>query len=262
MPRLFVVDAFTDAPFSGNPAGVCLLDAPKDEAWMRRVAAEMKHAETAFVSPRADGDRDLRWFTPVKEVPLCGHATLATAHVLWSEGISKEATLRFHTKSGILATKRDGARVEMDFPVRPTSPAPAPASLERALGQRVVEHLVTSEDHFVVLESEKAVRACAPDMAALAALDPRAVIVTAKGEREDYVHRYFAPSWGIPEDDATGSIQCALGPYWAAKLGKRALDARQLSPRGATMRVTPEGDRVRIAGSAVTMLRGEWVASG
>jgi len=150
----------------------------------------------------------------------------------------------------------------MDFPVRPTGPAPAPPQLERALGERIVEQLVTSEDHFVVLESEKAVRSCAPDMAALAALDPRAVIVTARGEREDYVHRYFAPSWGIPEDDATGSIQCALGPYWSRKLGKPALDARQLSPRGATMRVTPAGDRVRIAGLAVTMLRGELADEG
>lgn len=255
MTRLFIVDAFADAPFRGNPAGVCLLDAPAPEAWMRSLAAELGFAETAFLHRKGDAYA-LRWFTPAKEVPLCGHATLASAHVLWAEGIEKEETLAFDTLSGRLTTRRGDGLVWMDFPVRPHASAPTPATLEKALGQRVVEHHLTSEDHLVVLRDEAAVRAVDPDLAALAKLDPRAVIITAEGETSDYVHRYFAPSWGIPEDPATGSIQCALGPYWQARLGKDDLDARQLSTRGASMRVRPRGERVLIGGRAVTMVRG------
>lgn len=257
MPRFLIVDAFTPRPFGGNQAGVVLLDAAAPEAWMQSVAAELGFAETAFVSPEGAGRR-LRWFTPAREVRLCGHATVASAHALWEEGRAKEDVLRFETLSGTLSARRAGALVELDFPTSLVVPAAVPAGLEKMLGARIVSfHETNAEWLLVELEDERAVRELKPDLVALATLDPLAVIVTARGESCDYVHRFFAPSWGIPEDPATGSIQTALGPFWAARLGKATLEARQLSARGAFMRVTPKGDRTLIAGGAVTIARGE-----
>lgn len=269
----FVVDAFADRPFTGNPAGVVLLDAPAPEAWMQKVAREVNHAETSFVHPVAGGFA-LRWFTPTKEVDLCGHATLAAAHVLFEEKrLPPLGTARFETKSGTLKVARSGDLLVLDFPTHVPVAEPAPAGLVDALGQKVVETLQTPHDWMCVLEDEAAVRACVPDLRALAALGSRGVIVTAKASvsAADFVVRYFAPAYGIPEDPATGSIQCALGPYWRKVLGKPSTDpsdpsgrrsapshlvARQLSERGATLRVKPGPSRTEIAGEAFTTVRG------
>ncbi|MBI3829820.1 MAG: PhzF family phenazine biosynthesis protein [Planctomycetes bacterium] len=257
---IYTVDAFTDRPFAGNPAGVCILPEPRGEAWMQDVAREMNLCETAFLVRKNQG-YDLRWFTPTVEVDLCGHATLASAHILWERGhLSPDATARFQTRSGLLTAVRLGAWIEMDFPAEPPAAESAPAGLEAALGTRAIWAGRNRMDVFVEIASEAALRALKPDFSALGAVEtPRGVIVTAQAAAAgcDFVSRFFAPRAGISEDPVTGSAHCALGPYWAAKLGKGALIGYQASARGGWVKVTPAEARVKLGGQAVTMICGE-----
>ncbi len=254
------VDAFTSELFAGNPAGVCILPAFLADSIMQKIAAENRHSETAFVVPRADGDFDLRWFTPKVEDDLCGHATLASAYVL---GLRKHNVwpVRFHTRSGMLTVAQDAAQNKdafvMDFPAMPPQPCETPAGLLPALGLKAAL-VMKSRDYLVVVDEAEQVRAPSLDIAALAKLDAgRGTIVTAPGEADvDYVCRMFLPSVGIDEDPATGSIHCTLAPYWAGRLGKDRFRAQQLSARGGTMQCTIAGDRVKVAGSARLYLHG------
>ncbi len=253
------VDAFTDTPFRGNPAAVCVLPEPRDEGWMQAVAREMNLSETAFLLRQADGF-GLRWFTPTVEVPLCGHATLASAHVLWEDGhLARDRQARFHTQSGLLTADRDGEWIELDFPLKPATPAPAPPGLAGALGAEPAYVGKNQLDYLVEVDSEATVRTLTPDHAALARLPVRGVMVTSRAATHgfDFVSRFFAPGSGIAEDPATGSSHCALGPYWAPKLGKTELLAYQASPRGGVIRLRLGVDRVKIGGQAVTVFRGE-----
>lgn len=257
MPRIFHASAFvTDEPFSGNPAAVCLLDAPIDDAWMQGVALNMNLSETAFVHGRA-GTYSLRWFTPAVEVDLCGHATLATAHVLWTE-TRERRVLSFETRSGVLRAAMHDRGIMLDFPATPTPACDAPEGLFAALG---VEGPVYRSrfDYLVELPSVDAVRVVSPDHRALRQHAIRGVIVTARGEDVDFVSRFFAPGAGIDEDPVTGSAHCALTPYWAQKLGKTEMRARQLSARGGRIDVELAGERVKLIGNARTTLRGELV---
>lgn len=258
--RITQVDAFTNKPFAGNPAGVCILSRPADPNWMLNVAREMNLAETAFLVKQRDG-YDLRWFTPAVEVDLCGHATLASAHVLWEDGdLKPDAQARFHTKSGLLTADRRDGLIELDFPATPVSPAPPPPGLLEAVGAKTQFVGRSKFDYLVEVESESAVRRLDPDLTALARVEARGVIVTSRADRQsgfDFVSRFFAPQSGVPEDPVTGSAHCALTPYWSAKLGKNELRAFQASPRGGQLRLRLVGDRVRIGGHAVTVLRGE-----
>ncbi|MCC6861086.1 MAG: PhzF family phenazine biosynthesis protein [Bryobacterales bacterium] len=259
---LLQVDAFTSRPFGGNPAAVCLLDSPRSESWMQAVAAEMNLSETAFLHPEGDGYR-LRWFTPEVEVELCGHATLASAHVLWETGrLAPDARASFHTLSGALGAGREGDWIVLDFPATPQTPAAMPPGLLDALGAPAVHTGRTRFDFFVELGGEQAVRGLKPDFQALAAAGARGIIVTARadGPEYDFVSRFFAPASGINEDPVTGSAHCCLAPYWSERLGKTSLTAWQASKRGGMLRLRVEGDRVRIAGQAVTVLRGELAA--
>ena len=257
--KLLTVDAFTDQPFRGNPAAVCLLDGERDAGWMQQVAAEMNLSETAFLLRKDDG-WSLRWFTPAVEVDLCGHATLASAHVLWETGaLPKDDEARFHTQSGLLTCRRDGEWIWMDFPAKPEQPAGDIAGLAEALG---VEPAYVGRSQFDVLvevASEGAVTALQPDIGALRRVEARGVIVTARAEREgaDFVSRFFAPNAGVDEDPVTGSAHCVLAPYWATKLGRTELAGYQASRRGGTVRVRASGDRVLLGGRAVTVMRGE-----
>ena len=255
------VDAFTAHPFGGNPAAVCVLQEPRDERWMSRVAMEMNLSETAFLHPIADGYL-LRWFTPAVEVDLCGHATLASAHVLWSEAhIDPNATARFHTKSGLLTCKKKGSWIEMDFPAKLEQPAEAPPRLAEALGAEPNYVGKNQFDYLIELADEHTVRTLKPQHHLLRDLPVRGVIVTAPGSGEyDFVSRFFAPGSGIDEDPVTGSAHTALTPFWAARLGKTEMNAFQASPRGGHVKVRLEGDRVCLAGQAVTVLRGEFLA--
>jgi PhzF family phenazine biosynthesis protein len=253
------VDAFTDRPFSGNPAAVCLLSGPGETVWMRNVAREMNLSETAFLYPEGKG-WNLRWFSPLIEVDLCGHATLAAAHVLWEEGrLGPGETARFATRSGTLTAvpKKDGW-IEMDFPSEPERPAAAPAALVEALGFTPRYVGKNRFDYLVEADSESTVRSLAPDMARLAAVDARGVTVTAPSDSVefDFVSRFFGPAAGIPEDPVTGSAHCCLGPFWRARLKKDDFVAYQASPRGGVIRVRISGDRVILGGRAVTVLRG------
>lgn len=261
--RITQVDAFTDRPFAGNPAAVCLLQAPADPAWMLDVAREMNLAETAFLVARKDG-YDLRWFTPAVEIDLCGHATLASAHVLWEDGhLEPGIQARFHTRSGLLTADRRGDWIELDFPSTPVTSASPPAGLTDALSATPLFVGRSRFDVFVELESEDAVRRLDPDLAALGRIDARGVVVTSRAGPQrgyDFVSRFFAPQSGVPEDPVTGSAHCALAPYWAAKLGKTELVGYQASPRGGTVRARLDGDRVHLGGQAVTVLRGELTA--
>jgi len=270
---IFQVDAFTNRPFAGNPAAVCLLEGPADDGWMQALAAEMNLAETAYVYSVEDGF-SLRWFTPAVEVDLCGHATLASAHVLWQTGqLSQTEPARFHTRSGVLSASPAGDWIELDFPCVAAEPVDPPAALLEALGVRAVAVYCAGPDYLVELTSKAEVRNAHPDLTALAKIQTRGVIVTAAANAGapramarasgrgqpgyDFVSRFFAPAMGIPEDPATGSSHCALGPFWAARLGKTQLTGYQASARGGVVRVRPEGQRVRIAGQAVTVFRGE-----
>jgi PhzF family phenazine biosynthesis protein len=265
---LHQVDAFTDVPFRGNPAAVCLLDAPRDVAWMQAVAAEMNLAETAFLSPEGDAFR-LRWFTPAVEVPLCGHATLASAHVLWETGrVRPDACIAFATLSGTLTAAREGEWIQLDFPALPprAEPCAPPAGLLAALGfTQVTVHEVPRPNAsdgpswLVVLPSEAALLALRPDFRALREVAGHAVIATARGERDgrDFVSRFFAPKAGVDEDPVTGSAHCSLAPFWCARLARDELTGVQLSQRTGTVRVRTRGARVHLSGRALTVLRGE-----
>ena len=260
--RYTQIDAFTDVAYRGNQAAVFLLPEPRDADWMQAVASELNLAETAYIVRREDGFA-LRWFTPAVEIDLAGHPTLASAHFLWESGeLSPAATARFHTKSGLLTARRlEDGWIELDFPATPPEPVDAPAGLEAMLGAAVVWTGKSRFDLLVEVESEARLRAIEPDYAGLAKLPVRGVIVTARddGGAYDFVSRFFAPQSGIFEDPVTGSAHCCLGPYWASKLGKARLLAHQASRRGGDVRVEVAGDRVRLAGQAVTTVRGELV---
>lgn len=258
--RLLQIDAFTDQPFRGNPAAVCFLDRERDAAWMQHVGAEMNLSETAFLL-RLDDGWSLRWFTPAVEVDLCGHATLASAHALWSEGLlGEKETARFHTHSGLLTATRNGEWIELDFPATRESRADAPPGLLESLGVMKPVYVGRNKfDYIVEVDSEEAVRAVDPDHAQLRKIPVRGVIVTSRGSNGQYnfVSRFFAPGSGIDEDPVTGSAHCCLTPYWASRLGKNDLVAYQASRRGGVLRVRLNGDRVHLGGRAVTVLRGE-----
>jgi PhzF family phenazine biosynthesis protein len=259
---LYQVDAFTDRPFAGNPAAVCLLPEPRDAGWMQDVAREMNLSETAFLHEQ-DGGWGLRWFTPAIEVELCGHATLASAHVLWETGRLKVGeTARFHTLSGVLTADQRGNWIELDFPARSANEAEPPEGLVEALGAVPVFVGKSRYDYLLELRSEEAVRSCSPDPRRLASLPVRGVIVTARAESApfDIVSRFFAPGSGIDEDPVTGSAHCTLGPYWAPRLGKEEILAYQASARGGVVRVRVEGERVKLSGQAVTILAGRLLA--
>jgi PhzF family phenazine biosynthesis protein len=252
------IDAFTSRPFTGNPAAVCILREEPPEWWLQDVAREMNLSETAFLAPHEDGF-DLRWFTPTTEVELCGHATLASAHLLWEDGhLPPGATARFHTRSGLLTAVREGAWIHLDFPAEPARPVTPPDTLARALG---VEPLWVGRSRFdllVELADEKTVRTVSPDLGLLRALDARGVIVTSRavGDRADFVSRFFAPRVGVDEDPATGSAHCTLAPFWAERLGREQMTGYQVSSRGGTVRVRNLGHRVILGGQAVTVMRG------
>ena len=258
---IYQVDAFAAEPFKGNPAGVCLVPGPMDAAWMQNVAAEMNLAETAFPLREGDGFR-LRWFTPKCEVKLCGHATLATAHILWETGLlPKDREARFQTLSGILTARRDMDLIELDFPARPPRPQPPDwaEDVVGALGIKPVWMGMSAEDVLFEAADEKTVRSVQPDFATLRALPARGVIVTSRSSdcRFDFVSRFFAPAVGVDEDPVTGSSHTVLVPYWAGRLDKKSFTAYQASARGGVLHLRLAGDRVKIAGRAVTVIRGE-----
>jgi predicted PhzF superfamily epimerase YddE/YHI9 len=256
------VDAFAEEKFAGNPAAVCLPETPLPAEYMQALAAELAISETAFVTAADGADTfDLRWFSPLVEIDLCGHATLASAHVLRSHGlVDGTGPVTFRTRSGPLIASFAGDLIELDFPADPLVEGPLPESLQGEWNEsEVVGAGSTSFFAVATLASEAAVRLYRPDLAAIAAAGRRAVLITAAAEERsdaDYVLRVFGPNVGIDEDPATGSAQCAVGPVWSAALGKSTLLARQLSPRGAVLRVRPEGDRVHIGGKAVTVFSG------
>jgi PhzF family phenazine biosynthesis protein len=252
------VNAFTDVPFAGNPAAVCPLEKPEDAAWMQRVAAEMNLSESAFLHSEGAGFR-LRWFTPGTEVDLCGHATLAAAHLLWEIGrIEEGREITFHTRSGTLTARRADGLMWLDFPAEPAREVAVPDGLEAALGLKPRGLRANRFDLLVEVDGEEALRAVAPDMAALARLPVRGVIVTCAGPGDgiDFLSRFFAPAAGIPEDPVTGSAHCCLGPFWGERLGRSELVGFQASARGGTVRVRNRGDRVDLGGNAVTVWRG------
>jgi PhzF family phenazine biosynthesis protein len=252
----YQVDAFASDVFAGNPAGVCLLDSWCEDQLLQAIAAENNLSETAFLVPAADGF-ELRWFTPVTEVALCGHATLASAFVLFDLRGWSAPAIRFATRhSGTLVVTRDAGLLVMDFPARPATAGDGPPGLLAALGVDSGEIRRSAEDLLVVLDSEARLRSLAPDFAALAAVDGRGVIVTARGEDVDFVSRFFAPRVGVPEDPVTGSAHCVLIPYWSGILGKKTLRARQVSRRGGELFCQDCGDRVRIGGQAALYLEG------
>jgi predicted PhzF superfamily epimerase YddE/YHI9 len=258
------VDAFTDWPFFGNPAAVCLLDEERDARWMQAVALEMNLSETAFVQ-KVEDDFGLRWFTPAVEVDLCGHATLAAAHTLWQAGIVRaEETIRFRTRSGVLTAARDAGLVWLDFPATPARECLPLDGLLAALGVEPTFVGKTSFDMFVVVASDAVVRSIAPDFRQLGKIAARGVIVTAASDdrRFDFVSRFFAPAAGIDEDPVTGSAHCALAPYWGERLGKREMVGYQASARGGTVHVKVDGDRVMLGGEAVTVMKGALCESG
>jgi PhzF family phenazine biosynthesis protein len=251
----YQVDAFSQQAFRGNPAAVCLLERWLPDELLQQIAEENNHSETAFVVPLSD-DYDLRWFTPAQEVDLCGHATLASAFVLFTELRHREAHVHFQTKSGLLRATWDGKVVMLDFPSRPGESQTAPAALIEGLGH-IPREVRKSRDYLVVLGSEEDVRSLTPDFPRIATLDCLGVIATARGSDVDFVSRFFAPGAGINEDPVTGSAHCTLIPYWAEKLGKEKMTARQLSQRGGTIYCEMRGDRVGIGGHAVLYARGD-----
>ncbi len=261
--KIFQVDAFTAEPSTGNPAGVCLLDAARDEKWMQAVAREMNVAETVFLLPAGDGADSfhLRWFTPAVEVDLCGHATLASAHMLWEEGVAQsDARLNFQTRSGVLTARRAGEWIELDFPAEPPDEQTSyPLELRDALN---VEPRYVGRNRFdfiVEVENEKILRRMEPDLRLLRSLRARGVIVTSRADDEkyDFISRFFAPVAGVDEDHVTGSAHCCLGPFWRERLGLDEMLGFQASPRGGVVRVRVAAERVLLGGQAVTTLRGE-----
>jgi PhzF family phenazine biosynthesis protein len=255
------VDAFTNKPFSGNPAGVCVLSKPGDEVWMQNVAREMNLSETAFLYRQGDAF-NLRWFTPATEVDLCGHATLASAHVLWEMGhLPPEEQARFDTRSGRLTAQLQDDWIEMDFPAEPETTAPTPSNLAKALGVRPKYVGQNRFDYLVEVDSEEIVRIMQPDFTLLKTVSCRGVIVTSRATTPgyDFVSRFFAPQVGIDEDPVTGSAHCCLGPFWQSRLEKDSFVAYQASPRGGIVRVSVRGERVYLGGQAITVMRGELV---
>lgn len=257
--RITQVDAFTNRPFTGNPAAVAILTEIPGDAWLQDVAREMNLSETAFLLGHEDGF-DLRWFTPAGEVDLCGHATLASAHVLWEDGVlGDEEEARFHTRSGLLTARRVGDWIEMDFPAVPAHEVAAPDSLTEALGVPPLWVGRSTSDLLVLLDGEKQVRSLSPEMQLLRRLEVRGVIVTSEAVStgSDFVSRFFAPRVGVPEDPVTGSAHCTLAPFWEERLGRSGLTGYQVSARGGKVRTRLAGDRVHLSGQAVTVLRGE-----
>lgn len=256
------VDAFTAKLFAGNPAAVCILPEPRDDRWMQDLAKEMNLSETAFLLKQAEGYR-LRWFTPAVEVDLCGHATLASAHVLWAEGhLAPGEVARFDTRSGQLMARQQGDWIELDFPANLPAPATAPSALVQALENRPLREVwQTSLGYLVLLESAQAVRDVQPDFGLMAALPVHGVIVTSEADDPafDFVSRFFAPGLGVNEDPVTGSTHCCLGPFWRDRLHQSEFLAYQASARGGVVKVRCEGDRVYLGGQAVTVLRGELI---
>lgn len=263
MNELHLIDAFATGPFTGNPAGIVLLTHPGDERWMQQLAMELNQAETAFIVPRPDGF-DLRWFTPVAEVDLCGHATLAAAHCLWDSGaLAATSDARFHTRSGLLTARRDvEGWITIDLPAIFSTPVVAPPTLVMALGATPHTVLRGDFDLLCVMDRAEVVRTLTPDLRMLAALDARGVLVTATGDEPgiDFVSRCFFPGLGVPEDPVTGSAHCALAPYWQGVLGRVALTGWQASRRGGMVRCVVAGERVQLTGRAVTTLRGTLAA--
>ena len=258
---IYQVDSFTSRAFAGNPAAVCILSAPANEAWMRDVAREMNLSETAFLAPWEDGF-NLRWFTPTVEVELCGHATLASAHILWETGVLRaEQPARFHTLSGLLTAERKGDWIELDFPAKPEEPAKPWDELVHGLGITPQYVGKSQFDFLVEADSEATVRGLEPDFTLLKRTKARGVIVTARaaGGEFDFVSRFFAPGSGIDEDPVTGSAHCVLGPFWAKHLGKTEFLAYQASARGGVVKVRLVGNRVKLGGQAITVMRGELI---
>ncbi len=256
---IYQVDAFTSSPFSGNPAGVCILPVHGDESWMQQVAREMNLSETAFLNPEAGGYH-LRWFTPVAEVDLCGHATLASAHILWETGeLEADQEAHFHTASGPLIARKEGDWIWMDFPALPPQVMTPPEGLGQALGIEPTYVGQNRLDLLAVVDSASEVRALKPDFTRLQAIDSRGVIVTAPSDQPEYdfISRFFAPALGIDEDPVTGSAHCVLGPYWAERLGQQELVGYQASARGGVVKVEVKGNRVLLGGQAVTVMKAE-----
>jgi len=255
--KQYQVDAFASRAFEGNPAAVCPLQSWLDDGLMQSIAEENNLSETAFFVPSAQGYQ-LRWFTPAREVDLCGHATLATAHVIFDIlGYTKQ-TITFATRSGELTVRKKGRQLQMDFPASPPAPCATPEVLAKALGHQPVE-VLAAEDYIAVFDSEATIRAIQPDLSLLSQLDLRCVVITAPGTEFDFVSRCFGPKYGIPEDPVTGSTHCELAPYWARRLGKTVLSARQVSKRGGTLTCELQADRVLLTGSAVTVMETEMV---
>ena len=257
-----IVDAFTAERFRGNPAAVCVLREERPDDWLAAVAREMNLSETAFLQRRPDG-WSLRWFTPAVEVDLCGHATLASAHVLWEDGLAAAAeTLRFHTRSGVLTARREARGIVLDFPSEPAAPADAPPGLLDALGVSDPVAVARNRfDYLIEVKSTEQVRTLAPDMTALAHIPTRGVVVTARadGAEHDFISRWFGPRVGVDEDPVTGSAHCCLGPWWAERLQRTELRGYQASARGGSVGVRVLGERTELIGSAVTVLRGELI---
>jgi PhzF family phenazine biosynthesis protein len=260
---LFHVDAFTDRPFAGNPAAVCFLSSWKEDRWLQAVAREMNLSETAFLVKQPD-HFDLRWFTPTVEVDLCGHATLASAHILWQQGQTAGDEIRFSTKSGILKAIRHGDDIELDFPLKPEEAVQAPPGLLEALGVSATYVGKNPFDYLVEVESEAALRGIAPDFKRLATAPVRGIIVTSTSAdpRFDFVSRFFAPASGVDEDPVTGSAHCCLADFWRKRLGKTQFVAFQASARGGVVKVRVVKDRVLLGGRAVTVARGELLVEG
>ncbi len=253
--RQYQVDAFATRAFEGNPAAVCPLERWLDDGLLQAIAEENNLSETAFFVPSGQGFH-LRWLTPASEVDLCGHATLATAHVLFEHLGNRGQAITFETRSGPLTVKRQGDLLEMDFPARAPTPCAGFELLARALGRQPLE-VLRADDYLVVFDSETTVRGIRPDFALLGTLDLRGVIITAPGSSDDFVSRFFAPRLGIPEDAVTGSAHCTLAPYWAGRLGKHRLSARQVSKRGGSIMCELNDGRVLLSGSAVTFMHAE-----
>ncbi len=257
---VYQVDAFADKPFGGNPAAVVFLMGPRTDNWMQAFAAEMNLSETAFFMRKGDAYQ-LRWFTPTTEVDLCGHATLATAHVIWeTELLMPDEEIRFSTKSGLIRAKKEGDWIALDFPAETPEPTKSSAALAKALGAPIVWAGQNRMDWFLELENEAAVRNLAPNMEAVKALGNRGVIVTAAADDPEspyhFVSRFFGPAVGVDEDPVTGSAHCALAPYWCEKLDRTALVGYQASPRGGTVKVRLRGNRVELKGKAITIFQG------
>lgn len=255
---LFIVDAFADRPFGGNPAAICLLDRQRDDAWLQALANEMNLSETAYALPRGDA-WSLRWFTPTVEVDLCGHATLATSHILWETGrLKSDLPAVFHTRSGQLVCKQADRWIAMDFPAAPPHEVEAMPDLVEGLGVKPLWVGRSSMDVVACLESEQAVRAVVPNQTALARIKCRGILITARSAGSyDFVSRSFFPRLGVPEDPVCGSAHCCLGPMWSERLGKADLVGHQVSQRGGVVRVQCRGERVTLSGRAITTLRGE-----